>query len=267
MMSKSSILWLIASLITVGSAVYQRVTGPTYPVDGTVNFAGQEITYEFLRSHSNNAPLRVQIIVRDERIAGRVFWKRYPTNDIWRVVPMTNTNGLLSVELPPQPPAGKIEYRVELVSGEHSLVLPENESVILRFKDDVPLWALVPHVLFIFLAMLLSMRTGLEYYSTNRAYKSLIYLTLAFLILGGFIFGPIVQRYAFGEFWTGLPFGFDLTDNKTLIALIGWLVALMMLKRSPHPHKWIVLAAVIMLVVFLIPHSLLGSELDYSKVK
>jgi hypothetical protein len=267
MMSKSSILWLIASLITVGSAVYQRVTGPTYPVDGTVNFAGQEIRYEFLRSHSSNAPLRVQITVRDERIAGRVFWKRYPTKDIWKVVPMINTNGLFSVELPPQPPAGKIEYRVELVMSEHSLMLPENDSVILRFKDDVPLWALVPHVLFMFLAMLLSTRTGLEYYSTNRAYKSLIYLTLAFLILGGFIFGPIVQRYAFGEFWTGLPFGFDLTDNKTLIALIGWLVALMMLKRSSHPHKWIVLAAVIMLVVFLIPHSLLGSELDYSKVK
>ena len=39
------------------------------------------------------------------------------------------------------------------------------------------------------------------------------------------ILGPIVQYYAFGDLWTGIPFGWDLTDNKTLIALIFWILA------------------------------------------
>ncbi|MDP3445020.1 MAG: hypothetical protein Q8T08_19340, partial [Ignavibacteria bacterium] len=74
-----------------------------------------------------------------------------------------------------------------------------------------------------------------------------------------------MQYYAFGEFWTGFPFGYDLTDNKTLIAMIGWLIALFMLKRSAKPIKWVLAAALIMFIVYLIPHSVLGSEHDYSK--
>ena len=45
------------------------------------------------------------------------------------------------------------------------------------------------------------------------------------------ILGPLTQYYAFGALWTGFPFGIDLTDNKTLIALIGWIIAAFMLKR------------------------------------
>ncbi len=43
------------------------------------------------------------------------------------------------------------------------------------------------------------------------------------LVLGGFLLGPIVQKYAFGAFWTGWPFGEDLTDNKTAVAVLAWL--------------------------------------------
>lgn len=74
------------------------------------------------------------------------------------------------------------------------------------------------------------------------------------------ILGPLVQKYAFGAYWTGWPVGTDLTDNKTLIALIGWLAAALALRTVPRPGVWIVLAAVLMLGVFMIPHSLRGSE-------
>lgn len=77
--------------------------------------------------------------------------------------------------------------------------------------------------------------------------------------------GPITQKFAFGEYWTGVPFGFDLTDNKTLIAFIAWIVALWSIYKSKNPGRWILAAAVITLLVFLIPHSVLGSEIDYRK--
>jgi hypothetical protein len=87
--------------------------------------------------------------------------------------------------------------------------------------------------------------------------------TIGLLLLGGFLFGPIVQKYAFGNFWTGVPFGYDLTDNKTLIALLAWLLALWSLRGGRSARGFVVAAAVIMLVIFLVPHSLLGSELRY----
>ena len=96
---------------------------------------------------------------------------------------------------------------------------------------------IIPHVILIFMAMLFSTRTGLEFFNKEPNYKKLAYWTFGLLILGGMIFGPIMQKYAFGAFWTGVPFGIDLTDNKTLIAVIGWIIALVAIKKSAKPKR------------------------------
>ena len=93
--------------------------------------------------------------------------------------------------------------------------------------------------------------------------KSLVTVNLAAaLAAGGMILGPIVQKYAFGELWTGIPFGWDLTDNKTLIAVAAWILAVIMNRKREKPG-YTIAAAVILLLVYSIPHSLFGSELDY----
>lgn len=173
--------------------------------------------------------------------------------------------GFLTGVLPHQPPAGKLIYKVVLVKDNDQITIPA-EPVVIRFKGDVPIFIIIPHVLLIFLAMLFSTRTGLEFFNKEPNYKKLTYWTFGLLILGGMIFGPIMQKYAFGEFWTGIPFGIDLTDNKTLIALIGWIIAVIALKRSAKPQRWIIFASILMFVVYLIPHSVLGSELDYNEM-
>jgi hypothetical protein len=89
-------------------------------------------------------------------------------------------------------------------------------------------------------------------------------LTLVSMLIGRLIMGPIMQKYAFGAYWTGWPFGHDLTDNKTLVAFIVWLIAFFVLRKNPKNRFWPVFAAVITLAVFVIPHSVLGSEFDYS---
>jgi hypothetical protein len=80
------------------------------------------------------------------------------------------------------------------------------------------------------------------------------------------VFGPIMQEYAFGAFWTGWPFGHDLTDNKTLVALIFWIIAYFKLRKDSTNRTWPIIAAVVMLAVFFIPHSVLGSEIDYTQL-
>jgi hypothetical protein len=117
-----------------------------------------------------------------------------------------------------------------------------------------------------FAAMLLSTRTGLEFFRKEPKYKNLIAWTLGALVLGGFIFGPLVQKYAFDEYWAGFPFGYDLTDNKTLIALIAWLAPAYYVFRNRKVKYSPLIAAIVMIGVFLIPHSVLGSELDYDKL-
>ena len=152
-----------------------------------------------------------------------------------------------------------------LVKGDTSISLTEENPVIIRFRGDVPAYVFIPHVIIIFLALLFSSRAGFEALRSQGNPRKLAIWTIIFLILGGMIMGPIMQKFAFGAFWTGFPFGGDLTDNKTMVALIGWIIALIAGRKSKSPRSWYLGAAVLLLIVFLIPHSLLGSELDYSK--
>ena len=265
-MKKSILLWLIAFVLTVFTAVYQRMTGPTYPIYGEAEIGNEIINYKLERSHGGEGDHQIEINVDDETIFGELFWKRYKTNDEWTSNAMVRIDKKLVAYLPHQPPAGKLIYHINIQKNEDAVTLPASGEVIIRFKGNVPLYFLIPHIIFIFGAMLLSARTGLEYFNEGKKFKSLTILTFIFVIIGGFIFGPIVQKYAFGAFWTGFPFGHDLTDNKILIGFIGWLLALIALYKFQNPKRWIVFASILMFIIFLIPHSLLGSELDYNEL-
>ena len=138
--------------------------------------------------------------------------------------------------------------------------------VIIRFRGDVPGPLLVVHIIAMFGGMLLSTRTGLAAWAGEKPLIPLILWTVGFLATGGLILGPMVQKYAFDAYWTGWPFGSDLTDNKTAAAVLFWLIAWFALGRTRSPRAWVIAAAVGTLAVFMIPHSVLGSELDYTKV-
>jgi hypothetical protein len=115
-----------------------------------------------------------------------------------------------------------------------------------------------------FFAMMMSTRTGLEALFKGKRSYNFAWITVVSLFVGGLILGPVVQKYAFDAFWTGWPFGQDLTDNKTLAAWLFWALALWRLYKKPESRVWPVIAMVMLLAVYLIPHSMFGSELDYT---
>ncbi len=265
-MKKTTTLWIVAFIITIVTAMYQRATGPTYPVKGTIKLNEKDINYKLLRSHGGEGDCKISLNINDNRVVGILYYKRYKTNDKWQPVAMENKDGEIFAFLPHQPPAGKLEYFIELTENSTTVKFPSKNSVVIRFKGGVPLYILIPHIIAMFLAMLFSARTGLEYFNPEPKLKKLTLWTLGFLIIGGLIFGPIVQKFAFGEYWTGFPYGHDLTDNKTVIALGGWLLALFMYGKSKKPKLWAVIGAIVLMLVYLIPHSAMGSELDYNKL-
>ena len=263
-MKKQILLWGLALVITAGSAVFQRKTGPTYPLGGTADLAGQRIVYSLDRSHGGRTDDTVAIMVPHGQAQGIVHYRRYRTAEPFVDIPMSRDGNLLTANLPSQPPAGQLEYYVELQADGQRIIIPEQRTAVIRFKGDVPQVVLASHILFIFAAMLLSSRTGLEAINPNGSSRRLTMWTTVLLFIGGLLLGALVQKYAFGSYWTGVPLGWDLTDNKTLIAFIGWGIAWLQHRRRPFPRYWVLAAALIMLVVFLIPHSILGSQLDYS---
>lgn len=121
-----------------------------------------------------------------------------------------------------------------------------------------------------FVAVLLGIRTLLEALAGRPGIRWMSRTTLLCVGLGGMIMGPVVQWYAFDAAWTGVPFGWDLTDNKTLLMFLCWVVAVASqgFRRSPSARdRWITAAAaLVMLAVYLVPYSMYGSELDYDKL-
>lgn len=272
-MLRSLLFWFLALAITLASAVYQRATGPTYPIDGETSFDGVHVAWSLTRTHggAGDQPVHLRTDAKGG-VHAVLIHRRYKTNDPWTRTPFTRAGDTLTAWLPHQPPAGKLEYFIELDHDAAVIRIPEHETVVTRFKGAVPMGVLIPHVIAMFLAMLVSTRTGIEALRKHGRPRVYVFVTTGLLIIGGLIFGPIVQKYAFGEYWTGFPFGTDLTDNKTLIAFIAWLLAIAAVwngkKLADHPgRRWIVAgASVVMLFVYLIPHSMMGSELDYREL-
>jgi len=260
-MKKKTIFWILAVVISLAAMVYQRMTGPTYPKKYEISYNNEEFRFGLPRSNNGRPgdyPVEVEL---PEPISANLIWRLFPTEDPWDTLVMERQGDLLSATLPRQPPAGKIEYHLELTADGKYIDLHEDKNVVIRFRGDVPAWALIPHVLMMVLTVIWSMATILFAMANIPAYKRTMGITIIFLLIGGFILGPIVQKYSFGQFWTGWPLGEDLTDNKVLAALIAFLVAWFL--RNKSYSRWLAVgASLVMLAVYLIPHSMNGSELD-----
>ena len=259
----SLILWILTIVLTLGTYAYQRRTGPTKPVRGKIEIAGEQIKYKLIRTHETGADAAIRIKASNPGINGIVKYRRYKSYDSWTETQMIREGGELVAYLPNQPPAGKIMYDVVLQYIDQNIQL-NDENVIIRFKGAVPDGILVPHILFMIFAIIFSIRTGLEALFKLPKTYILAWFTVVFLTLGGAVFGPIVQKYAFGAYWTGWPLGTDLTDNKTALALIIWIIALIRLHKNRQERTWVLIATVVLLLVYLIPHSMLGSEIDHT---
>lgn len=260
---KSFLFWTIALAITVGAAMYQRTTGPTYPERVTTVIEGTEYPVSLKRSQTNTRPAMIKLEL-PAGISGKIYYKKFRVNEDWTAVTMVHDGTSLAGELPSQPAAGKLEYYIVLASpsgGE--TVIAREQPVVIRFKGNVPAVVMIPHILIMFFAMLLSNLAGLTAAAGRPLQRRYGQWALWLLLAGGMILGPVVQKYAFGDLWTGIPFGWDLTDNKTLIAAVAWIVAVIMNRKHDRPG-YTIAAAIILLLVYSIPHSLFGSELDYA---
>ncbi len=259
MILRKILIFVLAAIITIGAAIYQRKTGPTYPKEVDIHLGERNYTIELPRSHGGKTNCPVLLPIEDPLVDGTIYFRRYPTKEAWRRIPLEKHEEGLMGFLPHQPPAGKLEYYLKLETPNEQATFLASNPIRIRFKGEVPIGILIPHVILIFLAMYFSTAAGLFALFGMRIQRSMAFTALAFLFVGGMIFGPIMQKFAFGEFWTGVPFGWDLTDNKTLIAFIGWIIAVVFNWKRQAP-KATVAAAVVLMLIFSIPHSVMGSE-------
>lgn len=274
----AALIWLVSILGTVGSLAYQDRTGPTYPLRGSVATEAGPVQFICMRSQTIGQGLSIVILDPvPDGITGTVRYRRFRSNDDWKAVAMvrgsfavsgrgrsTNVAGIGAVLPGLNERAGKYEYFVNLT------IAPENKPVSItgdrpiyaRYKAPVPGASLAAHIAAIFASMLLAIRTTLAAL-IGRDLRRWLYATIATLLLGGFVLGPLVQWHAFGVWWSGFPFGYDWTDNKVVVELAFWLAALWANSGKRRSRAAVIIAGLATLVVYFIPHSVFGSEYNY----
>ena len=276
---RSFFLWTFSVILTLLCVAYQDRTGPTYPLEGDVQTRGGTIHFKFLRSETIGHTLTVMLAEPlPEGISAFVRYRRFKSHDDWSSLPFEpgtfqfsrrgfhETVGGLGARLPGLTErAGKYEYFVYVDTGDGKKISVTGENpVYARYKGEVPTWVLIIHIVVIFASMTFALRTVIEALA-NGTFTWMLRTTVLCLLLGAFVLGPLVQRYAFGVWWSGLPFGYDWTDNKVLVELGAWIYALAMNRDNRRDRRSVYLAGILTLIVYLIPHSMFGSEFDYTK--
>jgi len=267
MKRKRIVLWTLGLLITLSAAVYQKVTGPTYPKKEKITLNGKEYKLKLIRSHGGTDDASVSLNINDTSVTAILFWKPYPPieTDVWTKESFKQEKEeketILTATLPHQPPAGKLTYYIQIKDNDGIKYLNKEKPVVIRFKGSVPPYVLIPHIIFIFFAMFLANVSGLFAAFKIPQFKRYTNITLILMLIGGMILGPIVQKFAFLEYWAGVPYGWDLTDNKLLIAFLAWLAAFL-LNRKKENRISVIIASLVTIIIFSIPHSMYGSELN-----
>ena len=274
----SALMWLLAAVTTLACFTYQDKTGPTYPLEGEFESAHGVVEFKVLRSETIGTDLKIMFLDPvPEGVSGYVEYRRYKSDDSWSTIEMEKGAFSFSrrgreefvegmgAELPSLAErAGKYEFFVFVDDGEGEPVsLTSDKAIYARYKDSVPTLVLLVHITLVFVSMSLAIRTILETLIGGN-FKPYIWATIISLILGAFILGPLVQWYAFGVWWSGFPFGYDWTDNKVVVEMVFWLIAAFQNRGSRVNRGSVYLAGLVTLLVYFIPHSIFGSEYNYT---
>ena len=145
-MRKKVIFWILAVLISLGTMVYQRLTGPTYEKRYKITQRDTIYEFELPRSHGGDSDCPIELEL-PSNFEGKIIWRKYPTENPWETIQMESVEGKLVAALPHQPPAGKLEYHLELMADNQVIELGDEQNVVVRFKGSVPAWAQIPHIL------------------------------------------------------------------------------------------------------------------------
>jgi len=186
------------------------------------------------------------------------------------------------VSVPNQGRGSEFSYRFQLedAAGRMLATIPVKESedrpkqLWFRFEGSRSDILLIVHILCMFGSFLLMVMVILTAFEDmrNRAVrirlgKQTLWATII-LFLGTFPIGIWLEYQVYATYWTGIPFGRDITDSKALIIFIYWLVMLYLLRGSAlsgDPRKdvigataarWVAVVGVVLsLALYLVPHS------------
>jgi hypothetical protein len=278
-----------------------------------------EILHESLEDTTNTDGYSVKIILNNTQFqelkTGGIKLHYTIDSENYRFVNMIPTGEPFEFEadIPGQPVGTNITYYFSVTDREgHISQAPKYAPYstfsfsVIPYKGDASAAILWLHVFIIVGAIFFVIASGLysiRYLRTGVGLNKSVQMAgiaTGMIFVGGFPLGFILAYQVFGTPWTGIPFGWDITDNKTLVIFIFWGLSLFLVrgtimnwfahgKGRKCPFRWLIgvtkksalseekkrkntishnkfaklsiIGAILTVSLYLIPHSLMVSPL------
>lgn len=262
----------IALILTIGLLAIARRTSTRHSAEhfiqtGDIKASHRTITEAF------NAEPALDVVVAPTSGLSAIAYYSTTKGGPYKADTLAMTNEGFSGVLPVLEKGKKWFYHIDLLkNGSIVGKFPARGDQFIKFKGHVPVYILVPHIFCMFATVFLGLMTVFTAFDVVKGKgeirKSVNYLlwTTVFVFIGGFPLGYLVAYIAFGQGWSGIPIGWDITDNKTVILFLAWLITLILARKGIKEAKiaisnktyfaLTIASLVVSIIIFMIPHSI-----------
>jgi hypothetical protein len=284
---------LIFVIVAVGFFLYYGFYKMVTPTMYRLTDPSAPINYVLVPDHSEYGHsghfVRVDVWPTGENkgISVKILFKKQTDDKFYEAsMERVDRSNVYAFILPPLENGQRWFYFIQAAAGKgHTVKIPPNapdkplpwvtyEGRVSPYILSVHIALVVGSIFFLihalyFALLILSRARESDWPTLMKCYRSVLLGWLSFFI-GAVPLGIYVSNVTFGpgNQWGAFPFGKDITDNKTQLEIIIWLIVLLtridLLKGKPGPARvtaraftWLVVAGTIATAaVYMIPHSL-----------
>lgn len=243
-----------------------------HPEDYSISKNGLTLTHRSVTEDFGDGPILRVSTSSTQDLTALVYFTR-TMGGSYEADTLQQVSGGFQAILPVLKKGERLFYHIEVFNNsELAARFPPESDQFIKFKGRVPGYILIPHIVCMFATVFFGLLTVFSSVSVVRGSgdirKSVRYLfwTVVFAFIGGFPLGYLVAYLAFGQGWEGVPIGWDITDNKTVILFLFWLATFILTRRglkgepmtvSKKVYMYLAMTSfIVTFIAFLVPHSI-----------
>lgn len=253
-MKQSIILWIAAAVITFLAGFLQSRVSNEYPVSGSFGIDGKEIGYKLDKVCYSNNDYKFFLKSEIDGLSGSVYWKANDAEE-WSSSELNDSSEILSGKIPNYGPLANIEYFIKVDYKNKSYnIPPDNKPVIMTFYGKIPVSINFYYLFTLFGALLLAIRTGLEYFQIPGKMKKLNVFTLIFVVVNVFAFHPLRTTYKLGAIGKSVIPISQMFQFPSILLLLTWILATALIFNTKNFRIWAPTAAVLTIFIYELGH-------------
>jgi hypothetical protein len=272
---------LAGILITLLIFIVARRISRNRPFEMEADFGGAHMTHSTVYEQVGPGQPEITLKVDPPVEIGVDVIYRVPGTDEPDTIAMSEvSSGTWSARLPNREKGERIEYGFLFISTEESgtgiaTASSQTGYFLVKYKGEISVTVLILHILCMFAAFFFIIEASIGAFAILFMGEDKEFTVaqtrwvLLFTFLGGWPLGFVLNWQRFGPVWEGFPFGYDITDNKTQLIAIFWVIVAAMVWKSFANRRTgrdlagpgvfaiaVIIASVLSMILYLVPHSL-----------